>query len=144
MDAKEGARQAFGAVQDQLLELSHRIHACPELGFEEERASTWLEEMLADAGFAVQAGAFELPTAFVARRGNGPIHVAIHKNKIWLLFLKCFETRLMYACLLLLIYSAVDPEIDLRDRNTKFLKKDIREERIMVLPRVDDHMFMWE
>jgi amidohydrolase len=77
VDAKDGARQAFNAVQDRLVELSHRIHANPELGFEEERASTWLEEMLVDAGFAVQAGAYDLPTAFVARRGNGPLHVAI-------------------------------------------------------------------
>jgi hypothetical protein len=74
---KQGAREAFNAVEAQLTELSHRIHAYPELGFEEERASAWLEETLADAGFAVEAGVFDIPTAFVARRGRGPLHVAI-------------------------------------------------------------------
>jgi amidohydrolase len=77
VDAKEGAREAFSRVQDQLIELSHRIHAHPELGFEEEKSSLWLEEALTDAGFTVEAGVFDLPTAFVARRGSGPLHVAI-------------------------------------------------------------------
>ena len=57
--------------------LSHRIHAHPELGFEEERASLWLEEMLGSAGMRVEAKAYDLPTAFVARAGNGPLHIAI-------------------------------------------------------------------
>src|SRR6185436_6055832 len=57
--------------------LSHRIHAHPELGFEEERACAWLSEMLVDAGFAVETGICGLPTAFVARAGSGPLHLAI-------------------------------------------------------------------
>jgi amidohydrolase len=57
--------------------LSHRIHAHPELGFEEEQASTWLAEMLTDAGFTVDKGVCDLPTAFVARAGSGPLHLAI-------------------------------------------------------------------
>jgi amidohydrolase len=77
MDAKAGARQAFTAIQDQLIELSHRIHATPELGFEEVCAASWLEESLANAGFAVEAGVCDIPTAFIARRGRGPLHVAI-------------------------------------------------------------------
>ncbi|MEA2642528.1 MAG: hypothetical protein QOF51_3922 [Chloroflexota bacterium] len=77
MDAKAGARLAFSAVQDQLIGLSHRIHATPELGFEEEHAATWLAEELADAGFAITMGVCDLPTAFIARRGSGPLHVAI-------------------------------------------------------------------
>lgn len=77
MDAKAGAKERIGAIQDELIALSHRIHANPELGFEEHKASAWLCEMLADAGFQVEAGICELPTAFAARVGSGPLHVAV-------------------------------------------------------------------
>ncbi|NOT53288.1 MAG: M20 family metallopeptidase [Deltaproteobacteria bacterium] len=77
MDAKAGARERFTTVQDSLIALSHRIHANPELGFEEEKASTWIADMLADAGFTVQRGICDLPTAFIARAGNGPLHIGI-------------------------------------------------------------------
>ena len=77
MDAKTAARQRLESQRDSLVELSHRIHAHPELGFEEERSSTWLCETLADLGFAVEQGICDLPTAFRARFGNGPLKVAI-------------------------------------------------------------------
>jgi amidohydrolase len=76
-DAKSGAREQIEHLREPLVELSHRIHAHPELGFEEERASLWLEEMLSDAGMRVEAKAYDLPTAFVARAGSGPLHIAI-------------------------------------------------------------------
>ena len=77
MDAKAGARERVKESTRELLALSHRIHAHPELGFEEERAAGWLATMLADAGFAVDAGICDLPTAFRARIGDGPLHLAI-------------------------------------------------------------------
>jgi amidohydrolase len=77
MDAKAAAREKLRATQSALIDLSHRIHANPELGFEERLASTWLCEMLADAGFKVDAGVCDLPTAFIASAGSGPLHVAI-------------------------------------------------------------------
>src|SRR5881628_213346 len=77
MDAKAGARERFDAARDSLIALSHRIHAYPELGFEEERAAAWLSEALSNAGFAVETGICHLPTAFVARAGTGPLHIAI-------------------------------------------------------------------
>ena len=76
MDTKVAARQEVDTRRDQLIELSHRIHAHPEIGFEEERASLWLAEELANAGFSVQRGVFDLPTAFVGRAGSGPLHIA--------------------------------------------------------------------
>jgi amidohydrolase len=60
-----------------MVELSHRIHAHPELGFQEERACGWLCEILDAAGFAVERGICELPTAFAARAGSGPLHLTI-------------------------------------------------------------------
>src|SRR4051812_9319725 len=77
MDAKLGAREQVEASRDRLVEISHRIHAHPELGFQEVLACEWLSEELARAGFAVETGVCDLPTSFVARFGNGPLHVAI-------------------------------------------------------------------
>jgi amidohydrolase len=77
MDLKTAARTRFDAVRPAIIDLSHRIHAHPELGFEEERASTWLAEMFTDTGFTVTSGICDLPTAFVAHAGSGPLHLAI-------------------------------------------------------------------
>jgi amidohydrolase len=77
MDAKAGARERFDAIRDSMIALSHRIHAHPELGYEEEKAAGWLSEILADAGFTVEQGICDLPTAFIARAGQGPLHLAI-------------------------------------------------------------------
>ena len=58
-----------------LLDLSHRIHAHPEIRFEEVQAAAWLTEALERRGFAVERGVGGLPTAFRARlegRGPGP------------------------------------------------------------------------
>ena len=77
MNAKAGAQERFTQSQDDLLALSHRIHAHPELGFEEEKAAAWIAETLSDAGFRVETGICDMPTAFVARAGSGPLHLAI-------------------------------------------------------------------
>ncbi len=74
---KVAARARFDSVSQKAIALSHRIHAHPELGFEERQASQWLCELLSDQGFKVEAGACGLPTAFVARAGSGPLHLAI-------------------------------------------------------------------
>src|SRR5262250_596318 len=76
MDAKGAAREYLEGLGDELVALSHRIHACPELAFEEERAAGWCAETLDAAGFRVTRGVGGLPTAFVARAGSGPLHVA--------------------------------------------------------------------
>jgi metal-dependent amidase/aminoacylase/carboxypeptidase family protein len=76
MDVKAGARERLESQRDTLIALSHRIHAHPEVGFEEERAAGWLCDDLAAAGFTVTRGVGDLPTAFTARAGSGPLHVA--------------------------------------------------------------------
>jgi amidohydrolase len=77
MDAKGAVHDRVDADRATLVALSHRIHAQPELAFEEERAAAWTAELLDAAGFRVERGAGGLPTAFVARAGSGPLHVAI-------------------------------------------------------------------
>ena len=77
MQPKDGARERFEGARGELIALSHRIHAHPELGFEEERASGWLCDALEEAGFSVKRGICDLPTAFRAEAGSGPLHIAI-------------------------------------------------------------------
>src|SRR5882762_10070543 len=76
-DVKAAARAAFDRVETELVALSHRIHAHPEIKWEEERACAWLGEALEGYGFAVESGTCELPTAFQATAGSGPLHVVV-------------------------------------------------------------------
>lgn len=77
MNSKQAAQERLGQARQSLLELSHRIHAHPELGFEEEQACGWLAEMLDGSGFRVKTGVCDLPTAFSATAGSGPLHIGI-------------------------------------------------------------------
>jgi amidohydrolase len=77
MDRKRVAQEQIGRDRDRLIALSHRLHAHPEIGWREERACAWISELLDGAGFAVERGTCDLPTAFVARYGTGPLHIAI-------------------------------------------------------------------
>ena len=74
---RSAARAAVEGAASGLVDLSHRLHAHPELGFEEERACAWVGEALAGAGFRVEAGAAGVPTALVATAGSGPLVVGI-------------------------------------------------------------------
>ena len=59
-----------GAVRDVLpdaLELSHRVHANPEIAFQERQAAAWSADLLERHGFEVTAPVGGLETAFVAR-----------------------------------------------------------------------------
>ena len=60
-----------------LLELSARIHAHPELCYTEHRAAGWLADYLESRGFAMQRGAYGLPTAFAATLGSGRPRIAV-------------------------------------------------------------------
>src|SRR5437764_9737957 len=77
MHPKTVARATFDRAEADLVALSHRIHAYPELQWEEQRACAWLGEALTGYGFSVQSGICQLPTAFEARAGSGPLHVVI-------------------------------------------------------------------
>jgi amidohydrolase len=58
---------AVADVLPDALDLSHRVHATPEIAFEEHQAAAWSAELLAGRGFDVTAPAGGLDTAFVAR-----------------------------------------------------------------------------
>ena len=75
--AKEAVRARLDGALPGLVDLSHRIHGYPEVGYEEERASLWLADVLDQAGFAVERGYCGMPTAFKATAGSGPLHVAV-------------------------------------------------------------------
>src|SRR5579883_959040 len=77
MDPKAAVRERCENLREKLIALSHRIHANPELGWEEEQASEWLCEELMEAAFVVEPGICDMPTAFRARFGSGPLHIAL-------------------------------------------------------------------
>jgi amidohydrolase len=75
--ARQAATSAIASASDALVALSHRIHAHPETAWQEEQAARWLTDVLADWGYAVTRGVCDLPTAFTATAGSGPLHVGI-------------------------------------------------------------------
>ncbi len=80
MDVGELKLRACAAVDaraEELRALSLRIHAHPEVAFEEVQASGWLCELLEASGFAVARGIADMPTAFRAVAGSGTPVVAV-------------------------------------------------------------------
>jgi amidohydrolase len=77
MTPKQGIQRRIVEIGDTLVELSRKIHAHPELGFEEFRASAWLASALERAGFEVELDVFGMPTAFTAHAGKGSLHLAL-------------------------------------------------------------------
>lgn len=61
----------IGTHRQRLGELSQKIHANPEVAFQEFKAAAWLAEYLEDNGFVVERGICELPTAFRGSYGAG-------------------------------------------------------------------------
>lgn len=73
LNALQGAVLArIDSISDQLIDLARRIHAHPEVAFQEVRSSQWLVETLQRHGFDTSPGIADLPTAFRAEfNGNG-------------------------------------------------------------------------
>ena len=72
-DDKARLAAAVDAARDEIVDLSHRIHADPEPAFEEHHAASWIADILARHGFAVEHPAGSLATAIRAtRRGGRP------------------------------------------------------------------------
>ena len=64
---------AVAGITPDALDLSHRVHANPEIAFEERQAAGWTAELLERHGFEVTVPIGGLETAFVARwKGERP------------------------------------------------------------------------
>src|SRR5690554_5774949 len=76
MDVAEAKARVCAEVDrraDVLLEVSHHLHAHPELGYEEHEAHATLTGVLDREGLAPTRHAYDLPTAFEAAHGaDGP------------------------------------------------------------------------
>ena len=71
MSLADKARDAILAARAQLIELSHFVHAHPELGYEEFESAEAVATALENAGFSLERGVAGLPTAFRATYGSG-------------------------------------------------------------------------
>ena len=76
-DAKARLAAAVEAARDEIIDLSHRIHANPEPAYEERQAAAWVAEALRAHGYDVTLPAGRLDTAIRAtkrggRGGDGP------------------------------------------------------------------------
>ncbi|MBF6516573.1 M20 family metallopeptidase [Nocardia cyriacigeorgica] len=71
------ADAAIAAARDELIGLSHSIHAEPELAFAETRSVAKVIEPLAARGFEIETGVADLPTAFRASYGSGELTVGL-------------------------------------------------------------------
>jgi amidohydrolase len=70
---KQTIIQAVDAAKNDLLTLSHNIHANPELGFEETKAAAWQTALLAKYGFKVETPYGGLATSYRATfKGKSP------------------------------------------------------------------------
>ncbi|MFT4136861.1 amidohydrolase [Microbacterium sp.] len=76
-DLKTRASDELQTRRDRLIELSHAIHADPELSWEEHRAVARIAPVLEEAGFEVEIGAYGVPTAFEAVYGTGDLTVTL-------------------------------------------------------------------
>jgi amidohydrolase len=75
------AKKAAAAVVDrnlgELVSLSHRVHATPELCYEETASARAVAETMRAGGLAVEEGVYDLPTALESRSGGGDLVVAV-------------------------------------------------------------------
>ena len=70
-EVKTKIQKEIDNYSQSLIDLSHKIHENPELGWQEVKASGWLIDFLKENGFRVEQGIDDLPTAFRADYGNG-------------------------------------------------------------------------
>src|SRR5579884_855302 len=74
LDAVEDAVRRRGA---DIVELSHAIHAEPELAFDEHRSCAKTQKLVAERGFEITPGVAGLDTAFRAEFGSGQLVVGV-------------------------------------------------------------------
>ena len=73
-------KKTLNAIDNQMVkytDIAQKIWSYAEMGYQEERSSNLLQNTLAEAGFEVESGVAEIPTAFVASYGSGSPVIAI-------------------------------------------------------------------
>ena len=75
--AKEAAAAVVDRHLDELVALSHSVHATPELCFGETTSAHAVAETLRAGGLDVREGVYDLPTALESRAGDGDLVVAV-------------------------------------------------------------------
>lgn len=74
---EEKAIKALESQQKKYGDIALQIWEWAELGYQEEKSSTLLQQTLSEAGFTVETGVAGMPTAFVASYGSGSPVIAI-------------------------------------------------------------------
>jgi len=77
IEAKKSVRAEVERLTPKLLEISHSLHANPELGFEEHHAHEVLTDAIESEGLPVDRGAYDMSTAFDARVGTSGPTIAV-------------------------------------------------------------------
>ena len=75
-DLKINVAERAEGLRDELLRVSHALHADPEIRWQEHRSAEMLTSALEGLGFTVECGSGGLETAFVATTGSGPRRIA--------------------------------------------------------------------
>ena len=75
--AKDAAAAVVEQHLDELVALSHAVHATPELCYGETRSAHTVADTLRAAGLPVDEGVYDLPTALESRAGSGDLVVAV-------------------------------------------------------------------
>lgn len=68
---KQDVMMSIDAKGDQYAAAAHKIWEYAEVGFQENQSSALLQQMMKEAGFAVQNNVAGMPTAFMATYGSG-------------------------------------------------------------------------
>ncbi|GJF08704.1 amidohydrolase [Mycolicibacterium cyprinidarum] len=75
--ASSCVEDAVNRRRSDLLELSHSLHAEPELAFAEHRSCAKTQALVAERGFDITVAPAGLDTAFRADYGNGPLVIGV-------------------------------------------------------------------
>ena len=100
-ELKQQVQQSAERIRDLVLEISHTIHANPELAFKEYQAAALLTDTLEQHGFSVERGSGGLETAFTAtyqQQDGGPDRVAPGLAHLFTFGVDC-EAMGQHACI---------------------------------------------
>ncbi len=76
-ELKTKVKEQVNLRHQELIELSLKIHANPELGLQERKAAAWLSDYIEKNGFRVERGITGLKTAFRGIYGSGKPLIAL-------------------------------------------------------------------